>query len=32
MEVTNPKLGRQDWVNAALETFTSKGIETVKVD
>ncbi len=32
MEVINPKLGRQDWVNAALETFMSKGIETVKVD
>jgi AcrR family transcriptional regulator len=32
MEVKNPKLGRQDWLNAALETFMEKGIEAVKVD
>jgi AcrR family transcriptional regulator len=32
MEVVNPKLGRQDWLNAALDTFMAKGIEAVKVD
>jgi AcrR family transcriptional regulator len=32
METANPKLGRQDWVQAALETFVEKGIEAVKVD
>jgi AcrR family transcriptional regulator len=32
METANPKLGRQDWVQAALETFMEKGIEAVKVD
>jgi AcrR family transcriptional regulator len=32
METANTKLGRQDWVNAAMETFIEKGIETVKVD
>lgn len=32
MENANPKLGRQDWVKAALETFIEKGIEAVKVD
>jgi AcrR family transcriptional regulator len=32
METANPKLGRQDWVRAALETFMEKGIEAVKVD
>jgi AcrR family transcriptional regulator len=32
MEPANPKLGRQDWVQAALETLMDKGIEAVKVD
>lgn len=32
MEASNAKLGRQDWVQAALETFMEKGIEAVKVD
>jgi AcrR family transcriptional regulator len=32
MEPANPKLGRQDWVNAALEILIEKGIEAVKVD
>jgi AcrR family transcriptional regulator len=32
MEATNAKLGRQDWVQAALETLMAKGIEAVKVD
>jgi AcrR family transcriptional regulator len=32
MEAENAKLGRQDWVQAALETFMEKGIEAVKVD
>jgi AcrR family transcriptional regulator len=32
METANPKLGRQDWVQAALETLMEKGIEAVKVD
>jgi AcrR family transcriptional regulator len=32
MEVVNSKLGRQDWVNAAIETFVTKGIDAVKVD
>jgi AcrR family transcriptional regulator len=32
METANAKLGRQDWVKAALETFMEKGIEAVKVD
>ena len=32
METANPKLGRQDWVQAALATFIEKGIEAVKVD
>jgi AcrR family transcriptional regulator len=32
METANPKLGRQDWVKAALETLVEKGIEAVKVD
>jgi AcrR family transcriptional regulator len=32
MEAANAKLGRQDWVQAALETFMEKGIEAVKVD
>jgi AcrR family transcriptional regulator len=32
MEVANPKLGRQDWLKAALETFMAKGIDAVKVD
>jgi DNA-binding transcriptional regulator YbjK len=30
METANPKLGRQDWVQAALETFIEKGMEAVK--
>jgi AcrR family transcriptional regulator len=32
MEAINAKLGRQDWVDAALETFVTTGIESVKVD
>ena len=32
MEAGNAKLGRQDWVQAALETLMEKGIEAVKVD
>jgi AcrR family transcriptional regulator len=32
METANPKLGRQDWVKAALETLMEKGIKAVKVD
>jgi AcrR family transcriptional regulator len=32
METANTKLGRQDWVQAALETFIEKGIKAVKVD
>jgi AcrR family transcriptional regulator len=32
MEVVNAKLGRQDWVKAAIETFVENGIESVKVD
>jgi AcrR family transcriptional regulator len=32
METANTKLGRQDWVQAALEIFMEKGIEAVKVD
>jgi AcrR family transcriptional regulator len=32
METANTKLGRQDWVQAALEIFIEKGIEAVKVD
>jgi AcrR family transcriptional regulator len=32
MEAANPKLGRQDWLNAALDSFVAKGIEAVKVD
>jgi AcrR family transcriptional regulator len=32
METTNSKLGRQDWVQAALEILMAKGIEAVKVD
>jgi AcrR family transcriptional regulator len=32
METANPKLGRQDWVQAALEILMEKGIEAVKVD
>jgi AcrR family transcriptional regulator len=32
MEENNSKLGRQDWVNAALNAFVERGIEAVKVD
>jgi AcrR family transcriptional regulator len=32
MEVTNLKLGRQDWIDAAIGTLVDKGIEAVKVD
>ncbi|MFM2303629.1 MAG: hypothetical protein RLZZ135_1039, partial [Cyanobacteriota bacterium] len=32
MVKTNPKLGRQDWVQAAIETLIEKGADAVKVD
>jgi AcrR family transcriptional regulator len=32
METANSKLGRQDWVNAALNVLVEEGAESVKVD